>query len=147
MALPARVQSQRTPKVLIGAGVLLLLVAFVAALWPRVVTYDGTRRSCSDQLADFVPSDPGPGYPLGLDIECTRRSKPERTTMETCGALGTLACAAGLWLGQRRRPVSRWTPPPNWPVPPTGWRPSAGWAPPPEWPQPPPEWQWWQSSP
>ena len=146
MSLPARARSRRTPRVLIGASVLLLLVAFIAALWPRAVTYDGVRRSCSPQIGDFVPSDPGPGYPLGLDIECSHRSRPERLTMTACGALGALIGGVGLWLHQRRRPVSRWTPPPNWPVPPTGWWPHAGWAPPPEWPQPPPDWQWWQSS-
>src|SRR5450432_1010012 len=112
MSLPAGPQSQRAPKVLIGAAVTLLLAAFVAALWPRAVTYDGTRRSCSPQIADFVPSDPGPTYPLGLENECADRSRPERLTMSACGVLGVVIGSIGLWLRQRRRPVSRWTPPP-----------------------------------
>jgi len=110
MSLLANARSQRRPRVFIGVGVMLLLVAFVAALWPRAVTYNGVRRSCSPQIGDFVPSDPGPGYPVGLDIECGDRSQPERITMLVCGALGTLTCATGLWLHQRRRLVSRWTP-------------------------------------
>ncbi|HET9187359.1 MAG TPA: hypothetical protein VFN80_05370, partial [Acidothermaceae bacterium] len=60
--MPARIP-RRTPKVLICIGAALLLVAIVAALWPRSVTYNGVRRTCSPQLGDFAPSDPGPGYP------------------------------------------------------------------------------------
>jgi hypothetical protein len=82
--MSARV-SRRIPKSLICIGAALLLVAIVAALWPRSVTYGGVRRTCSPQLGDFAPADPGPRYPVGLVDECGRRQQPERITMLVCG--------------------------------------------------------------
>lgn len=37
----------------------------------------------------------------------------------------------------------RFNPPPNWPLPPTGWTPPKGWRPDPSWPPPPAGWQLW----
>lgn len=37
----------------------------------------------------------------------------------------------------------RYNPPPNWPIPPAGWRPESGWKPDPAWPEPPVGWPLW----
>lgn len=39
--------------------------------------------------------------------------------------------------------MTRYNPPPNWPVPPPGWSPTAGWQPDPAWGPPPEGWQLW----
>ncbi len=39
--------------------------------------------------------------------------------------------------------MSRFNPPPGWPVPPPGWTPPSGWSPDPSWPPPPPGWSFW----
>ncbi|MGV0864394.1 hypothetical protein [Mycolicibacterium sp. XJ652] len=37
----------------------------------------------------------------------------------------------------------RFNPPPNWPIPPSGWTPDEDWQPDPSWPPAPPGWQFW----
>jgi len=41
------------------------------------------------------------------------------------------------------RQTERFNPPPNWPVPSSGWVPDEDWRPDPSWPPAPPGWQFW----
>jgi hypothetical protein len=57
---------------------------------------------------------------------------------------------AGLTAGMRAQQpaaapgaVMRFNPPPNWPVPSSGWTPAPDWKPDPAWPAAPPGWQFW----
>jgi|GEM_PF-5850794 hypothetical protein len=134
------------PEAMVTIGVALLLIALAAGFWPHSVTLNGVRRSCDPVVSHLVPSDPGHGYPVELMDACGGTEVPEMLTMLVAGVSALLIGGLGGAdvANRRSRQQLLWTPPPNWPAAPPGWRPVAGWAPPPDWPLPPDNWQWWQ---
>jgi hypothetical protein len=136
------------PELMLTIGIALLLISVVAGFWPHSVRLDGVRRSCDPVVSHLVPSDPGPRYPVTLMNACGSNDQPETLTMLFGGMAGLLIGGLGgaAIASRRSRQQLFWTPPPNWPTAPPGWRPIAGWAPPPEWPQPPSDWLWWQQA-